>query len=57
MRTASTDAQARLTLSTVVHCHNRLGRVYLFVIAPFHRLIVRSGLRRAARLGWPRVVK
>ncbi len=57
MRTAATGtADARLTLSTVVHCHGRLGRVYLFVIAPFHRLIVRSGLRRAARLGWPRVV-
>ena len=42
-----------LTVSTVVHCHNRLGRVYLLAIAPFHRRIVRSGLRRAARRGWP----
>ncbi|MDL2357556.1 MAG: DUF2867 domain-containing protein [Pseudomonadota bacterium] len=42
-----------LTLSTVVHCHNRLGRVYIFVIAPFHRLVVQSNLRRAARIGWP----
>jgi hypothetical protein len=38
--------------TTVVHCHNRLGRLYLALIMPFHRLIVRSGLRRAARSGW-----
>jgi Protein of unknown function (DUF2867) len=44
----------RLVVSTVVHCHNRLGRIYIFLIAPFHRLIVRSSLRRAARIGWPR---
>lgn len=42
-----------LTLSTVVHCHNRLGRLYILLIAPFHRLIVRSILRRSARAGWP----
>jgi hypothetical protein len=42
-----------LTLSTVVHCHNALGRTYIRVIAPFHRLIVKSCLRRAARTGWP----
>ncbi|NPT60721.1 DUF2867 domain-containing protein [Paraburkholderia elongata] len=42
-----------LTLSTVVHCHNRLGRFYILVISPFHRLVVRSALRRAARIGWP----
>ena len=42
-----------LTLSTVVHCHNRLGRLYILVIAPFHRLVVQSSLRRAAQIGWP----
>jgi hypothetical protein len=45
--------ERRLVLSTVVHCHNRLGRAYIFVIAPFHRIIVQSCLRRAARIGWP----
>jgi hypothetical protein len=49
----SPEARRHLILSTVVHCHNRLGRVYLFLIAPFHRVIVRSSLRSAARLGWP----
>jgi hypothetical protein len=37
-----------------VHCHNLLGRAYLFVIAPFHRLVVKASLRRAAHIGWPR---
>jgi hypothetical protein len=46
-------AKRRLTLSTVVHCHNRLGRLYIFLIAPFHRLVVQSSLRSAARMGWP----
>lgn len=43
----------RLVVSTVVHCHNRLGRAYILLIAPFHRLVVQSSLRRAARMGWP----
>ncbi len=43
----------QLTISTVVNCHNLLGRVYLLVIAPFHRLVVKASLRRAARIGWP----
>lgn len=47
-------ASARyLVLSTVVHCHNRLGRAYILLIAPFHRWIARSSLRSAARAGWP----
>ena len=45
---------AQLTVSTVVHCHNLLGRAYLWVIAPFHRLVVKASLRRAARAGWPK---
>lgn len=44
----------QLTLSTVVHCHNRLGRAYLSVIAPFHRQVVKASLRRAANVGWPK---
>lgn len=42
-----------LTVTTVVHCHNLLGRTYLFVIAPFHRMVVKASLNRAARIGWP----
>lgn len=44
----------QLTLSTVVHCHNGLGRAYLSVIAPFHRQVVKASLRSAANVGWPK---
>jgi len=44
----------QLTVSTVVHCHNLLGRAYILVIAPFHRLVVKASLRRAAHIGWPK---
>jgi hypothetical protein len=55
---ASTVGSApQLIVSTVVHCHNLLGRSYITVIAPFHRQVVQSGLRRAAKLGWPRLSK
>jgi len=55
IRTEPVGPRPYLILSTVVHCHNRLGRAYIRLIAPFHRLVVESSLRRAARLGWPTV--
>jgi hypothetical protein len=51
---ASSSGKQRLILSTVVHCHNRLGRLYILIIAPFHRLLVQSSMRHAARRGWPK---
>ena len=51
----ATQEERSLILTTVVHCHNRLGRIYIFLIAPFHRLVVQASLRRAARIGWPRI--
>ncbi len=47
------ESSRQLVFSTVVHCHNRLGRAYILVIAPFHRLVVKASLLRAARIGWP----
>lgn len=44
-----------IVVTTVVHCHNLLGRFYLALITPFHRLVVKSMLRRAASRGWPRL--
>src|ERR1700760_458721 len=41
-----------LVATTVVRCHNALGRVYLALIAQFHRLVVISNLKRAANKGW-----
>lgn len=49
----SAKSASCLILSTVVHCHNRLGRIYIKLIAPFHRMVVRSALLRSARIGWP----
>lgn len=40
---------SRVTLTTLVRTNNRLGRVYLAVILPFHRLVVRGMLQGAAR--------
>ena len=38
----------QVTATTLVRTHNRLGRVYLAIITPFHRLIVPAMLRRVA---------
>ena len=51
---AAPETCKELTVSTVVHCHNLLGRTYILAIAPFHRMVVKASLRRAARSGWPR---
>ncbi len=55
IRPATASSTPQLTVATVVHCHNLLGRTYITLIAPFHRLIVQAALRRAAKLGWPKV--
>jgi len=34
-----------VTVITVVHYHNRLGKVYFFFIKPFHKIIVKSTLK------------
>ena len=39
-----------LVVVSVVHCHNWLGRTYLAVIMPFHRVIARASLEQAASL-------
>ncbi|HEY8336223.1 MAG TPA: DUF2867 domain-containing protein [Tardiphaga sp.] len=38
----------RITATTVVLTHNRIGRAYLTIIMPFHRLVVRALLKQAA---------
>lgn len=45
----------KLVVATVVKCHNSLGRLYIRLIAPFHKLVVIGGLRQAAKVGWPEV--
>lgn len=46
---AEGETTSRVTLTTAVRTHNPLGRVYLAVIMPFHKLIIRSLLRRLAQ--------
>ena len=45
---APAGSQQRVTMTTIVLTHNRLGRLYLAIIMPFHRLIVRAMLTRVA---------
>lgn len=45
---APDGAAQQVTATTLVRTHNWLGRTYLAVITPFHRLVVRSMLRRVA---------
>jgi Protein of unknown function (DUF2867) len=56
VRPATPGSAPQFIVSSVVHCNNLLGRTYITLIAPFHRVIVQAALRRAAKLGWPRVV-
>lgn len=39
--------QPRVAVSTVVHIHNRLGRLYMLFVAPVHKRIVPAMLARA----------
>ena len=41
------DVGEEVTATTVVKTHNLFGRLYLAVVLPFHRVIVRHLLRRA----------
>jgi hypothetical protein len=43
---AAADAGQEVTTTTLVLTHNLLGRAYLTVILPFHRLIARVMLRQ-----------
>ena len=44
--TAPAEGRLRVTVTTVVRTHNLLGRAYLAVILPFHRVIVRAMLEQ-----------
>ncbi len=46
---APDGAGQRVTATTVVLMHNWFGRIYLTVIKPFHRMVVRSMLQQVAR--------
>ena len=52
-RSAEREGTPCVVVSTVVHCNNRLGRIYIRVIKPFHRCVVKALLHEAALRGWP----
>ncbi|UGV24233.1 DUF2867 domain-containing protein [Rhodopseudomonas boonkerdii] len=43
---ASLEAGQRVTATTIVLTHNWIGRTYLTIITPFHRMVVRSMLKQ-----------
>ncbi len=45
---ATSGERQQVTATTLVRTHNWLGRSYLAIILPFHRLIVRTMLRQVA---------
>jgi Protein of unknown function (DUF2867) len=45
---AAAGAGQQVTATTLVLTHNLLGRTYLAIIMPFHRLIARTMLRQVA---------
>ena len=45
---AASGQGQQVTATTLVRTHNWLGRTYLAIIMPFHRLVVRSLLRQVA---------
>ncbi len=51
LRCRDAGRHGSVTLSSVVHCHNWVGRAYILLIRPFHKLIVRRSLARAVKGG------
>jgi hypothetical protein len=47
---AAAKAGQQVTTTTLVLTHNLLGRAYLAVILPFHRLVARAMLRQIAEM-------
>ncbi len=45
---ASHGKTSQVTATTLVQTHNALGRIYLTIIMPFHRLVAKTMLRQVA---------
>lgn len=44
-----TPETARVTVGTIVHLHNRMGKCYFTAIRPFHKMIVQNSLKQVLR--------
>ena len=49
LRDRQAGPHGNITLASVVHCHNKVGRAYIALIKPFHKLIVQRSLARAVQ--------
>lgn len=49
VRRQNANGNHSIAVSTVVHIHNTLGRLYMLFVTPAHRLIVPSVLARSTR--------
>ena len=49
VRKMQIDGANAVIVSTVVHVHNLLGRIYLFFVVPFHKKIVPSMLMQSEK--------
>jgi hypothetical protein len=56
LQPAPHDGRRRLIVTTLVFYNRPLGRAYIALIAPFHRLVVRASLDQAQKCGWPQDV-
>ena len=52
LRNRGTGRHGSVTVASVVHCHNWVGRAYILLIRPFHKLIVQRSLARAVKGGF-----
>ena len=48
LKEAHDDVRDKITISTVVHIHNTLGRIYMAFVGPAHKIIAPAVARRAA---------
>lgn len=48
-----TDGAVRVAVTTVVHVHNLLGRIYMLPVTPLHKLIAPAVLSRALTKAGP----
>ncbi|MEI7297975.1 DUF2867 domain-containing protein [Paraburkholderia tropica] len=49
----SGEFPCRVIVTTLVFYNRLLGRAYIALIAPLHRMVVRRSLRHAQKIGWP----
>jgi len=52
LRSKQEGRHGSVTVASVVHCHNWVGRAYILLIRPFHKLIVQRSLARAVKGGF-----